>query len=180
MSMIRLGSEKSLQIMSDIEKMVDFDRDLPANVFRSKGYVFWFFERPLIDFVEGVTELVSASYKDFASDVFISSSGGGETCFLFDGKDIGASAELINSGFRNFFGGEVGYPMVMGDLGFNWLAYESAYEEFGVLALRGDSDCPSFAEALQRNLLSSDQFQVLESEHEFMVKVVKAFREYFI
>jgi len=70
--------------------------------------------------------------------------------------------------------------MVMGDLGFNWLAYESAYEEFGVLALRGDSDCPSFAEALQRNLLSSDQFQVLESEHEFMVKVVKAFREYFI
>jgi len=77
MSMIRLGSEKSLQIMSDIEKMVDFARDLPANVFRSKGYVFWFFERPLIDFVEGVTELVSASYKDFASDVFISFSGGG-------------------------------------------------------------------------------------------------------
>lgn len=180
MSVVKVASDISFKIINGLSTKIDFGRDLPANVFLSKGYDFWFFERPLTDFLEGLTALVSASYCDFSSDVFISFSGTSEkVCFLFDGKDVQTSTELLSIGFRNFFNGEVGYPMIIGDLGFNWLAYESAYEEFGVLALKSRSNCPSFKQALQQDFLASTQFQELQFKHEVMIKVVKAFHEYF-
>lgn len=73
-------------------------------------------------------ELISASYEDFSSDVFIRFGGSSEnTCFLLDGVDVEGGVEFINKGFRDFFAGEVDYPMVIGDLEFDWLAFESAH-----------------------------------------------------
>ncbi|MBD9563234.1 hypothetical protein [Pseudomonas sp. PDM09] len=180
MTVHKLESEDSHHITQDLSTVINFATDLPAMVFRASDFEFCFFERSLVSFSDVLIELISASYEDFSSDVFIRFGGSSEnTCFLLDGVDVEGDVEFINKGFRDFFAGEVDYPMVIGDLEFDWLAFESAHEEFGVLAVKSGLNVSSFSKMLKKNFISSRAFQKLAGQHEVMNKIVKAFHGYF-
>lgn len=179
MTVYKLESEDSSRVTQDLSNFVNFATDLPAMIFRASDFEFWFFERPLVSFSDVLIELISASYESFSSAVFIRFGGSSEnTCFLLEGIDVEGDVEFINKGFRDFFAGEVDYPMVIGNLEFDWLAFESAHEEFGVLAVKPSLNVSSFSKILKKNFISSTDFQGLTGQHEVMDKIIKAFRGY--
>ncbi|MFD2884569.1 hypothetical protein ACFS4T_26640 [Pseudomonas lini] len=126
-------------------------------------------------------ELISASYEDFFINCVYKVwwKLGKIHVFLLDGVDVEGDVEFINKGFRDFFAGEVDYPMVIGDLAFDWLAFESAHEEFGVLAVKSSLNVSSFSKVLKKSFISSRDFQKLAGQHAVMDKIVKAFHGYF-
>lgn len=179
MTVYKLESEDSRRITQDLSSFVSFATDLPAMVFRTSDFEFWFFERSLVSFSDVLIELISASYEGFSSAVFIRFGGDSEnTCFLLEGVDVEGDVEFINKGFRDFFAGEVDYPMIIGNLEFDWLAFESAHEEFGVLAVKSSLNISSFSKMLKKNFISQTDFQKLAGQHEVMDKIVKAFHGY--
>ncbi|WLH47766.1 hypothetical protein [Pseudomonas beijingensis] len=93
------------RVVGDLSGMVDFKKDLPTNVFIGNGFVFWFFERPLLDFVNVFSGLVSESLSSFGGDVFVKFSGEEflvDSCFAINGDSVGADASWISDNFEVF------------------------------------------------------------------------------
>nr|WP_218647054.1 hypothetical protein [Pseudomonas sp. P7548] len=150
-----------------VEKLlcvIDFDKDLPENVFLRDEYIYWFFERPLLCFYDLFSGLVLESVSSFKSDVFIKFSGGqplSGSCFSIDSSNISGDSNWLVVNSENFFEGTVGYPIVLCNDTDDWFAFESAHEEFGVLAVNKSSLHEGFLGYLNANLISMSDLSEL-------------------
>jgi hypothetical protein len=152
--------------LDELSGVINFNKDLPMNVFVGNGFIFWFFERPLLCFFEIFSGLVLNSVISYKSDVFIKFSGGerlGGSCFSLDGNDLEKDVHWLSEKFESFFGGAVGYPIVLCDSTCKWVAFESAYEEFGVVAVKKTELQEGFYDYLNSNLISMDELNELAS-----------------
>ncbi|MCP2052743.1 UNVERIFIED_ORG: hypothetical protein J3D59_002603 [Pseudomonas fluorescens] len=159
------GLEFSL-FLNKLSCVVDFEKDLPKNIYFAENLSFWFFERPLLDFHELFLGLISESFCSFESHVFIKFSGGEQlagSCFSIDETDASKDVCWIAKGFGDFFRGTVGYPIIICNGRFDWLAYESASEEYGVIALRGVDRKTSLYDYLNANFISLDELAEWEA-----------------
>lgn len=166
MAVLKVEDKDLNSFLDRLSGVIDLNKDLPMNVFVGGGYLFWFFERPLLCFFEIFSGLVSNSVSSFKSDVFIKFSGGerlGNSCFSFDGSDLEKDVCWLSKNFESFFDGAVGYPMVLCDSAYKWVAFESAYEEFGVIAVKEAELEKSFYEYLNSNFISMDELAELAS-----------------
>nr|WP_288465899.1 hypothetical protein [uncultured Pseudomonas sp.] len=147
------------EIVRELSHAIDFDQDLPANLFVGEKYSFWLFERPLLDYEELFSGLISRSVTCYGGEVFVKFSGKqllAESFFVFDGVNPEKDMLSFRAGFEDFWGGAVGYPVVIFNRHFDWVAYESAYEEFGVVAVREAELNPEFVEYLDLNFISKE------------------------
>ena len=171
-------TSKDLSFLLDrLSGVIDLSKDLPMNVFIGGGFLFWFFERPLFCFLEIFEGLISNSVTSFESNVFIKFSGGEaltSTCFSISGAVLDKDIVWLSKNFESFFDGSVGYPIVLCDSECNWVAFESAYEEFGVVAVRKSELKESFYEYLNSNFISMDELAELASYPSAEGKVAKA------
>ncbi|WP_081015312.1 MULTISPECIES: hypothetical protein [Pseudomonas] len=166
------------RLIGELSGMVDFKKDLPTNLFVGNGFKFWFFERPLLDFVDVFSELVSESLSSFGGDVFIKFSGEEflvDSCFAINGDTVDADASWVSDNFEDFFGGRVGYPVVLFNGAFDWVAFESLREEFGVIAVKVSSFQNGFFEYLESNFISCDGLSKMSSSSSVEGLIAKAF-----
>ena len=166
MAVLKIEGLELCLYLDKLSGVVDFDKDLPKNIYFAENLSFWFFERPLLDFHELFLGLISESLCSFESDVFIKFSGGEQlagSCFSIGGSDAGKDACWITKGFEDFFKGTVGYPIIICNGRFDWLAYESANEEYGVIALRGVDRKTRLYNYLNANFISLDELAELEA-----------------
>ena len=52
MAVLKVNSVELSCLFHKLSRFVDFNKDLPLNVFIGGGFVFWFFERPLLSFID--------------------------------------------------------------------------------------------------------------------------------
>lgn len=83
--------------------------------------------------------------------------------FFFDGCDLEKDVRWLSKKFESFFDGAVGYPIVLCDSACKWVAFESAYEEFGVVAVKKSELQEGFYEYLNSNLISMNELAELAS-----------------
>ena len=77
-----------------------------------------------------------------------------ESTFIsLDNENVETDVLTIHKDFQDFFGGRLGYPIVIFNEKFDWIAFESAYEEFGVLSVREDACKNGFLNFLDENLI---------------------------
>ncbi|MDV9030707.1 hypothetical protein Q7C30_001135 [Pseudomonas sp. RAC1] len=177
MTVLKIEDKDLNTFLDRLSGVMIFNKDLPANVFVGGGFLFWFFERPLLCFTEIFSGLVSNSVSSFKSDVFIKFSGGerlDNSCFSLDGDDLGEDVRWLSKRFESFFDGAVGYPIVLCDSGCKWVALESVYEEFGVVAVKKSELQESFYEYLNSNLISMDELTELASGFTAEGRIAKA------
>lgn len=166
MAVLKVEGKDLNSFLDRLSGVINFNKNLPMNVFVGGGFLFWFFERPLLCFFEIFSGLVSNSVSSFKSDVFIKFSGSerlGNSCFSFDGSDLEKDVRWLSKKFESFFDGAVGYPIVLCDSACKWVAFESAYEEFGVVAVKKSELQEGFYEYLNSNLISMDELVELAS-----------------
>ncbi|MEB0048347.1 MULTISPECIES: hypothetical protein [unclassified Pseudomonas] len=158
MTILNISPIDLSRIVEKLSEVVDFKSDLPSKVFFESGLVFWFFERPLLAFIEVVSGLISKSISSYGMNVFVKFSGDellDNSCIIFDGCDTENKILIVNDEYVDFLGGEVGYPIVLFNETHDWVAFESAHEEFGVIAVREASLPKDFSEYLESNFISA-------------------------
>lgn len=178
MAVLKVSPVKLLCLLDKLSGAIDFNKDLPSNVFVGSGFIFWFFERPLLSFVDLFSGLVSESLSSFESDVFIKFSGRellADSCFSINGSDIDKDALWVSKKSENFFGGKVGYPIILFNGTYDWVAFESAREEFGVIAVRESILQNSFFQYLESSFISSNELAELASGTSADSAIAKAF-----
>lgn len=122
-------NQKNVSIF--LSKLIDFNKDLPLNIFRSNDYVFWFFERPLLDYEEILCNLIDANLKYLKESILITFGDLKDDDFMFyyfENMD-----ELKN--LENLENSRLEYPIVITNENGDWLAFESSREELGVIGL---------------------------------------------
>ncbi|QDQ28821.1 hypothetical protein FNU76_22075 [Chitinimonas arctica] len=123
-------------------QVIDWSKDLPENIFHENDYRFHFFERSVLDNSELLRGIVESNWRTYVTDSFVSF-GVPKTIayaqFILEGDKIEHELVTLQNKFKDFFGGTVNYPIVLSNKNLDWFAFESAYEELGVLAVR-DSD----------------------------------------
>lgn len=177
MTISKLESEELFALLERLSGVVGFDKDLPMNVFVGGGYLFWFFERPLLCFFEVFKGLVLQTASRFHSNLFIKFSGGKpleNSCFSSGGDGLERDISWLSKSFENFFEGAVGYPVALCDSACNWVAFESAYEEFGVVAVKKSGLKNGFCEYMDSNFISMDEFVKLASGFSVESKIARA------
>ncbi|WP_122612493.1 hypothetical protein [Pseudomonas viridiflava] len=180
MSLTKLEHQELSQIVAMLSNRLELNKDLPEMVFRNSGLEFYFFERPLLSNVDVLYDLLCSSFKVFSTRAFaLFSAPLTSTCYLFDGENIQEGVEELSVGFRDFFKGTVNYPVVMGNVSFDWLLFEGACEEYGVLAFDSRHTSSEFSECLSCNLISSAEFQSLRGYDKTLDKIIAAFHAYF-
>jgi len=166
MAVLKINSKQLDILLDKLSGVIDFNKDLPLNVFVNGGFKYWFYERPLLLYLDLFYGLISESFSSFKSDVFIKFSGGERlagSCFSVNGVDVLNDAQWVSKRSEDFFCGEVGYPIILFNGTHDWVAFESAREEFGVIAVRVESTQSEFSEYLESNFISSKEFAVLAS-----------------
>ena len=166
MAILKVESTDLSSLLDRLSGVIDFNKDLPMNIFVGDRFLFWFFERPLLCYFDVFAGLISKSVSSFKSDVFIKFSGSerlGNSCFSLDGSDLEKDVRWLSKKFESFFDGTVGYPIVLCDSACKWVAFESAYEEFGVVAVKKSEIQEGFYEYLNSNLISMDELAELAS-----------------
>jgi len=160
MTVLKVEQVELSCFLGKLSGFIDFDKDLPMNVFTGGDFSYWFFERPLLCFFDIFAGLISESVSSFNSNVFIKFSGReplAGSCFSVDGSDVDRDAFWLSKKSENFFNGIVGYPIILCDGACDWVAFESAYEEFGVIAVRSTVLQTGFYEYLSSNFISMDE-----------------------
>lgn len=177
MAILKVEDQDLSCLLDKLSVIIDLNKDLPENIFVGDEFLFWFFERPLICFLEIFAGLISASVSNFKLDVFVKFSGGealSNSCFSFDGTSIETDILWLNRKFDSFFCGAVGYPIVLFDSACNWVAFESAYEEFGVVAVKKSRLKEGFCEYLNSNFISINELEALASGSSAEGKIARA------
>ncbi|MEN5240713.1 MULTISPECIES: hypothetical protein [Pseudomonas] len=166
MTISKIENEEMVLLLDRLSGVIGFNKDLPMNVFVGGGFLFWFFERPLLCSFEVFEGLILQSVSSFKSSVFVKFSGGElleSSCFSIDGADLERDVSWLNKRFESFFEGAVGYPIAICDSVCNWVAFESAHEEFGVIAVKKSELQKGFCEYLNSNFISMDELVGLAS-----------------
>lgn len=180
MSLTKLEHQELRQMTAMLSSRLALNKDLPEMVFRDSGLEFCFFERPLLSNVDVLDDLLCSSFKVFSTRAFaLFSAPLANICYVFDGENIQEGVEELSVGFRDFFKGTVNYPVVMGNVSLDWLLFESACEECGVLAFNSRHASSEFSECLSCNLISSAEFQSLKGHDKTLDKIITAFHAYF-
>ncbi len=180
MSLSKVEFKEVNRITAALSRHLDLEKDLPTMVFFDSGLEYYFFERPVLSTTDVLSDLVRLNYEVFSTDVFaLFGAPLNSSCYLFDGYNVDEGVEVLNSGFVDFFKGTADYPMIIGNLGFDWLLFESAYEEFGVLALSKANAKLKFSEGVGRNLIRSKEFQALKGRDGTLDAIIDAFHHYF-
>ncbi|WP_032606172.1 hypothetical protein [Pseudomonas syringae] len=176
MAILKVENRDLSLLLDRLSSVIDFNKDLPMNIFVGDRFLFWFFERPLLCYFEVFAGLISKSISIFKSDVFIKFSGGESlesSCFSLDGADLEIDIPWLGRKFDGFFDGAVGYPIVLCDGACSWVAFESAYEEFGVVAVKKSELQEVFCEYLNSNFISMDELAELASGSSVEGKIAK-------
>lgn len=166
MGISKFGCAELKLSLDKLGTVIDLTKELPANIFKSDGYLFWFFERPILSFFDEFSGLISSSVVSFCSEVLIKFSGGkslANSFFSIDATDVEKDVGWLSERFESFFDGAVGYPIVLFESGYNWIAFESAYEEFGVIAVKGSALHAGFQGYLNSHFLSIEDLAVMAS-----------------
>lgn len=177
MAILKVENRDLSLLLDRLSGVINFNQDLPMNIFVGGGFLFWFFERPLLCYCEIFAELISKSVSSFKSDVFIKFSGEEPlegSCFSLDGKDLERDIPWLSRRFDNFFDGAVGYPIVICDGACSWVAYESACEEFGVVAVKKSELQEVFYEYLNTNFISVEELTELAAGSSVEGNIAKA------
>ncbi|MFI8481871.1 hypothetical protein ACIGCM_15010 [Pseudomonas sp. NPDC078700] len=183
MAVLKVSPDELSCLLSKLSGVLDFNKDLPLNVFVDGDFLFWFFERPILSFFDVICGLITVSISSFKSDVFIKFSGGEllvDSCFSVNGSDVENDLIWIGKRSEDFFGGAVGYPIILFNRTHDWIAFESAHEEFGVIAVRESALQEVFVEYLDSNLISSGEITALASGTSAESKIARAFISSFI
>ncbi|AEG02758.1 hypothetical protein [Methylomonas methanica] len=136
--MLLRGQSIDFKIIEKLCQFVSFEKDLPDYVFSSKHRGIRFFERPILAYEEMLLEILSSNKRHYDSSVFISfgiPKSDEHAIFLIDYEKLELSLSVLRSGFNTFFEGTVRYPLLISNMNINWVAFESAYEELGVLVV---------------------------------------------
>ncbi|KAB2723676.1 hypothetical protein [Brucella intermedia] len=98
----------------------------------------WFFERPILAWQTVMVDFFTGSVEEFGGDIIAKFSGMSpdlRSAFVLDGGSIKADYADLFGKYNNFQGGVLGYPMIISDQNLNWILYESAREEIGIIGL---------------------------------------------
>ncbi|MBD9516235.1 hypothetical protein [Pseudomonas sp. PDM22] len=166
MAIIEIESSEMSKVVDGLAKVVFFERDLPLNVFIKEGLSFWFFERPIVDYLFLFSGLISISLSAFGSSPYVKFSGRENiagSCVRFDGGNIEEDTDLVSRKFSNFFGGKVGYPIFLFNDMYDWVAIESAHDEFGVIAVDSGRVPREFIDFLEFNFIPKAEMIKLAS-----------------
>jgi len=128
MAIFKVENRDLSSLLDRLSGVINLNKDLPMNIFVDGGFLFWFFERPLLCCFEVFAGLISNSVSSFKSDVFVKFSGGGlleGSCYSLDGTGLERDIPWLNRRFNNFFDGAVGYPIVLCDGACSWVALKA-------------------------------------------------------
>lgn len=103
-----IDAEGCRHLVDGLSKLIDFEKALPANMFFGDELGFWFFERPLFDFLDSFSGLIRVDLLSSNSDVLIKFSGCdliSSSCFSLGDSDIESDVLSIQEGFRDFLVG---------------------------------------------------------------------------
>ena len=110
--------------------------------------------------------LVSKSISSFKSDVFIKFSGDeplADSCFSVNGSDIDRDIYWLSKKFDSLIDGKAGYPIILFNRTCDWIAFESAHEELGVIAMNASVFQEAFLEYLKSNFVSLEELAEMAS-----------------
>lgn len=162
--MLYKKNENMKNISECLEGVINFKLELPEFIFAAREYRFWYFERPVLS-DDGIIEKIFTSNKLYFSAAglvcFGMPSGPFFSTFLFENEDVGIDLNELKKGSYDFFGGEVGYPIILTNQNLDWIAFESVYEELGVFAVKLGKCQPQFLDDLNEYLITSDQLTEL-------------------
>lgn len=178
MAILKVENKELTFFLDKLSCVIDFNKDLPVNVFVGGEYLFWFFDRPLLCFVDIFKGLILESVSSYSSNVFIKFSGGEplvNSCYSVDGSDVDKDVSWISKRFENFFDGKIGYPIILCSSTCDWIAYESAREEFGVIAVKASTLQENFHDYLNSSFISMDELVELASGSSVESLTAKAF-----
>ncbi|MGE8360954.1 hypothetical protein [Pseudomonas sp.] len=162
--MSKVDATELSSLLESLNGIVNHSTDLPSNVFIGRKFVFRFFERPLFCFNELFCGLISESISSFRSKVYVKFLGVEpvvDSCFCITGGNVDEGVFLINKIFESFDEGRLGYPIVIFSENFEWVAFESAREEFGVIAVQSSVAHQDFIKALDLNFMSRSELSEL-------------------
>ncbi|WP_122761180.1 hypothetical protein [Pseudomonas viridiflava] len=166
MAISKVEHIEASSLLEKLSSVIDLNKDLPMNVFIGSEFLFWFFERPLLCFHEIFAGLILENFSSYKSNFFIKFSGSEHSlnsCYSFDGCDVDRDVLWLNNKFESFFDGTVDYPIILCDSACNWIAFESAHEEFGVIAVKASAIKDKFYAYLNSNFISMDEMTELAS-----------------
>ena|SRR6218665_1119576 len=178
MAVSKVEATELTNLLKKLRCVVDGYKDLPSNIFIDSERMFWFFERPLLSFIEVSSRFISKSLSDLQSDVFIKFSGMKDavgSCFCINGDNIENDVLQINGEFDSFFSGTVGYPVILFNEGLDWVAFESANEEFGVVAVKASAFQTDFSGVLEVDFISLEEFGLLSLSESTEGVIARAF-----
>ena len=172
-----IAPEECQRIEQQLALKLDITHDLPARVFLEPHLEYWFFERSLLSNLELLESLLIESHRQFSSGMGVLFSWGTPDCTgrLFSGSATEESVfELQRQSFR-----PPNTPLELPHLVFSptheWLAYESAFEEWGVLAMDRAFAETAFAEYLNREFISIGHAWKLSKLEDFNGLLARAF-----
>ena len=173
--------EECRLIAQRLLEKVDLTNDLPAQIFQEKNLDFWFFERSLLGDLDLFEELLAKSNAQFSRGVGMIFSWAAAECKgrLLDCEDPEDSVLELK---RQQFGGELALdlPNFYFDIDFEWVAYESSYEEWGVLAMDRAVADTQFAKFLNEEFMSVGDLWRISKLEDFNGKLARAFLKNYI
>ena len=155
---------------------IDITNDLPARIFIEKNLNYWFFERSLLSDLDLLESLLIESHRQFSSGMGVLFSWGTSDCVgrLFDGRCAEESVlELQRQSFPSNTRLEM--PHLVFSPTYEWCAYESAFEEWGVLAMDRSLMNTEFAGYLNREFVSIAEAWRLSKLENFNGMLARAF-----
>ncbi len=182
MSATQIGLAETTYLINKLSTLVDFKKDLPLNLFKGETYKFWFFERPLLGYTDLVQGLALRSYIDYETDLLVKFSGSEiaeNLLYCVDREKSEAKIEWLSRNSLDFFCGKVGYPIVLFNRSFDWVAFESAFEEFGVIAVKEAASESGFCKYLNQEFISFDDFLSLAKGTNSEGLMAKEFLKYY-
>lgn len=161
-------------LVERLECLIDFSLDLPADVFIGDDWSYWFYERSIFSSDENFMQQLAHACED--GGVFFKFSGAEliqNSCVYVVGREIERICELA----VDFNGGMWGYPMTAFDSKFNFVALESAYEEYGVVGLKGGAG-GVFFDLFNKFLITVADMRDFSQEEGRLGRISKAFKNY--
>lgn len=133
--------------------VIDLNKDLPSNVFINDDYEFWFFERPIVDYRDMMLGLFSTNFKYFNKTILMSFGNIATDSFDIYQFDNANEEEVYKEIEKSW----IEYPTIISNINCDWLAFESAYEEIGVIGFnKKNIELTGFLEFLNENFIKSE------------------------
>lgn len=171
-----IAPEECQSFVRKLARKIDITSDLPAHIFLDQNLCYWFFERSLLSDLDLLESLLIESHLQFSSGMGVLFSWGTRDCVgrFFDGRNTEESVlELQRQSFLSDTPLEM--PHLVFSPTYEWLAYESAFEESGVLAMDRSLINTDFAGYLNREFISIGEAWRLSKLEDFNGMLARAF-----